>query len=157
VIGKIPRFARSWRSYQFSPISIQSLQTRRVRCEGLIGRRLIAGFAFALLITFHPFDSALLRSGQALSLVTSSLVTPSGVAVLVQNIRLRTPKILLRFIRLRLPLPLLLHGGEAFGFLGSSARGIGALAAGESGCTDHYGNKFKVLHIYNYIMNRARL
>ena len=44
------------------------------------------------------------------------LIAPSGVTILVQNIRLSTPKILLRFIRLRLPLPLLLHGCKAFGF-----------------------------------------
>ena len=73
------------------------------------------------------------------------LVTTRGVAVLVYDILLGIPEVLLRFIWL-LVLPLPLQGGEAFGFLGSPARRIRALAAGEESGASDQANELKVLH-----------
>ena len=72
-----------------------------------------------------------------------SLVTTRGVAVLVYDILFGIPEVLLRFIWL-LVLPLPLQGGEAFGFLVSPARRIGALAASEKDRADHHRNKIKM-------------
>jgi hypothetical protein len=76
-----------------------------------------------------------------------SLVTTRGVAVPVYDILLGIPEVLLRFIWL-LVLPLPLQGGEAFGFLVSPARRVGALATGEESGASDQANQLEVLHIY---------
>jgi hypothetical protein len=83
--------------------------------------------------------------------VADRRVTVSG-----NNIVLGVPEIALRFIRL-LVLLLLLHRGEALGFLISPARGLGALATDEECGASDQANELKVFHISNHIMIRFRL
>jgi len=56
-----------------------------------------------------------------------------------------------------LPLPLLLHGREAFGFLGPSARRLSAFAADKECDTSHQANDLKVLHVSKYTTDWLRL
>jgi hypothetical protein len=90
----------------------------------------------------------LLRSGQALSLFTSFLVPSPRVAILIQDIRLRAPKVLLGFIRL-LTTPSALQGREVLGFLSSRACGLCTLAAQENGSASDYAKEEEIFHISN--------
>src|SRR5450755_1999096 len=60
------------------------------------------------------------------------LTTSERIAVPILDILPRVPEITLRFVRVRFSL-LFTQGGEAFGFLESSARCFSSLAAGEEG------------------------